>query len=123
MNAEWFAGRLKELREQVGISQKALAERVGLNVRQVSRLETGAQTATWPVVVALCQALGVGPDAFLQKPAVMLEPERGRPHKRTPEESASAGQASPKKPRGRPRKAAPPEPPPKRPRGRPPKAK
>jgi transcriptional regulator with XRE-family HTH domain len=46
MNAAYFAGRLRELRDQVGLTQKELAERIGTSVRNVSRLETGAQEAT-----------------------------------------------------------------------------
>src|SRR5262245_17656042 len=81
MSAEHFAARLKELREQAGLSQKDLAGQVGLTVRQISRLETGAQTATWPTAVALAKALGVDCLAFLKEPAALPEPKRGRPPK------------------------------------------
>jgi transcriptional regulator with XRE-family HTH domain len=81
MEAEHFAGRLKELREQAGLSQKELADRVGQTVRQVSRLETGAQKPSWETALALCRALGVSCEAFTQKPAAQPEPRRGRPPK------------------------------------------
>src|SRR5262245_42906719 len=76
-----FAGRLRELRERAALSQKELAERVGLTVRQVSRLETEAQKPSWETVVALAEALGVDCRAFLAEPARMPEPKRGRPKK------------------------------------------
>jgi transcriptional regulator with XRE-family HTH domain len=98
MSAGWFAGRLRELREQAGLTQLGLAERLGTTVRNVSRLETGAQEATWPTVVALAKLFGVSCDAFLQEPAALPPPKRGRPRKGPPQEEA------PKRPRGRPRK-------------------
>jgi transcriptional regulator with XRE-family HTH domain len=99
MSAAWFAGRLRELREQAGLTQQDLAERMGTTIRNISRLETGGQEATWPTVVALAKVFGVSCDAFLQEPAALPEPKRGRPRKE------AAGEASQKKPRGRPRKA------------------
>jgi transcriptional regulator with XRE-family HTH domain len=100
MDAAHFAGRLKELREAAGLTQKELAEKIGTSVRNVSRLETGAQEATWPTVIALCQALNATCDAFLQPPAVEVEPHRGRP----PQAREQAAEPAPKRPRGRPRK-------------------
>jgi transcriptional regulator with XRE-family HTH domain len=93
MSAEWFAARLRELREQAGLTQRELAERIDTTVRNISRLETGAQEATWPTVIALARVLGVSVDAFLRRPAAMPEPRRGRPRK------ASQGKAAPR-PRG-----------------------
>jgi transcriptional regulator with XRE-family HTH domain len=82
MSVEWFGARLRELREQRGLTQQELAERIGTTVRNISRLETGVQEATWPTVVALAKVFGVSCDAFLQKPAATVEPKRGRPHGR-----------------------------------------
>ena len=65
------------------------------NRSHLSRLETGAQEATWPTVVALAKVFGVSCDAFLREPAALPEPRRGRPRKAA---------APPKGPRGRPRK-------------------
>lgn len=99
MNGEYFAGRLKELREQAGISQSDLAGKIGQTVRQVSRLETGAQKPSWETAIALAQALGVDCRAFLEKPAATSDPKRGRPRKEEP-----SAPKQPKRPRGRPRK-------------------
>src|SRR5262245_4628839 len=99
--AERFGARLKELREQAGLTQQELADRVETTVRTISRLETGVQEPTWTAVVALADALGVDCRAFLQEPACVPEPKRGRPKK--------AGRQSPggpasKRPRGHARK-------------------
>ncbi len=79
MKAEWFAGRMRELREQAGMTQKQLADRMETTVRNVSRLETGAQEATWPTVLTLCEVFGVGCDAFMSEPAATEPRGRGRP--------------------------------------------
>jgi transcriptional regulator with XRE-family HTH domain len=82
--AAWFGARLQELRECAGLTQPQLAERVGLGGRQLSRLETGVNDATWPTVIALAKALGVECTAFLLPPAERHIPRRGRPRKLRP---------------------------------------
>src|SRR5262245_45294925 len=81
-----FAGRLKALREGAGLSQRQLAERVGLNPFTVAKLEQGLQEPGWPVVLALAGALGVGVQAFIPKEGETgaAPPKRGpgRPAKR-----------------------------------------
>jgi transcriptional regulator with XRE-family HTH domain len=81
MGAEWFACRLRELREQAGLTQPQLAERVGRTTRQISRLETGVQMATWETVLALAEALGVTTEAFNMPPTASGDTPRprGRP--------------------------------------------
>jgi transcriptional regulator with XRE-family HTH domain len=81
MNAAWFGARLKELREQAGISQKELAARAGLGQRSISNWEQGMREPSWPNVVALSETLGVSCEAFLQSPTTQSEPRRGRPRK------------------------------------------
>jgi transcriptional regulator with XRE-family HTH domain len=94
MSAEWLAGRLRELREQAGLTQQELARRLNTTVRNISRLETGVQEPTWPTVVALARVFCVSCEAFLQPPAVLPEPRRGRPRKAPTEETTP-------RPRGR----------------------
>lgn len=80
MDAKQFGPRLKELREAKGLTQKQLSEGAGVSVRQLSRLESGENDATWPVVVKLCDALGIDCTAFHEEPAgPAQEPRRGRP--------------------------------------------
>ena len=103
MGAEWFAGRLRELREQAGLTQKDLADRAGVSKATVADLEQGRYAPSWPTVVSLAEALGVECTAFLQQPQPGVEVKLGRPRKPALE---SADQQEPKRPRGRPRKAA-----------------
>lgn len=81
MNADRFAGRLKELREQAGLSQKALAEKTGLVTSAIGHLEQGLRKPTWETVLALCAALGVDCTAFQEQPEDAPAPQRGRPRK------------------------------------------
>ena len=83
-NLEGLGAYLIALRLAKGMSEAELAERIGKSVRNISRLETGVQEATWPTVVALAQALGVSCEAFLEEAAPLPEPQRGRPRKVQP---------------------------------------
>jgi transcriptional regulator with XRE-family HTH domain len=99
MKAEWFAGRLRELRESAGLTQEQLAERAGMAWRTITHLEGGDRKPTWETVLALCQALGVDCGEFTREPTSPHEPRRGRPPKGAPPQPA------PKRPRGRPKKS------------------
>jgi len=100
--AQRFAGRLRELREQAGLTQPQLADRAGLSKAGIADLEQGRRQPAWETVVALAKALGVSCDAFLQEPATAPPAGPGRPRK-APTEGAVPRE--PKRPRGRPRKA------------------
>jgi transcriptional regulator with XRE-family HTH domain len=83
MAVDAFAPRLKELREQAGLSQKGLADRAGLALSAIGHLEQGLRKPTWETVLALAEALGVTCEAFTA-PASTDEPTpRGRPRKQT----------------------------------------
>lgn len=87
MQAEWFKDRLRELRTGAGLSRQELADRAGLKPNAIRDLEQGVNQPSWSTVIALCQALGVTCDAFLQEPAQPAEkPKGGRPRKRKPGE-------------------------------------
>ena len=60
-----FADRLRELRHAVGLSQPELAKKAGMTKAGICNLEQGRRGASWNTVVALAEALGVTPDAFL----------------------------------------------------------
>lgn len=81
MNPEWFAGRLRELREAKGWTQRQLAEAAGLKIGGVRDIEQGINNPTWPTVLALAQALGVTCEAFNQPPAERPVSKPGRPRK------------------------------------------
>ena len=99
--ASRFAGRLKEIRERAGLSQKQLAEQAGVGQRTISHLEQGVQEPVWSTLLAIAKALGVECTAFLEEPAARPETGRGRPPKAA---AAPAEAPKPKRPRGRPRK-------------------
>jgi DNA-binding XRE family transcriptional regulator len=54
-----FGERLRALREAKGWTQGQLAQRAGLRMNSVSRLELGKYPPTWPTVLALAAALGL----------------------------------------------------------------
>jgi transcriptional regulator with XRE-family HTH domain len=98
MTAERFAARLRELRAEAGWTQDQLAEKTGVKRGAIARWELGTREPTWCNVVSLAEALGVGTDAFRQKPAASPGPQRGRPRKEF------TALPAPKRPRGRPGK-------------------
>lgn len=103
MRAEWFPGRLRELRIEAGLTQDQLADKAGVSRGTVARWEQGTREPSWSNVIALVGALGVECTAFLQPPQTVAErPGPGRPRKLPVE---GAGPPQPKRPRGRPRKA------------------
>jgi transcriptional regulator with XRE-family HTH domain len=59
-----FAARLKMLREGAGLTQAQLAERAGLHLGAVFKLEQGRREPSWATVQALCDALGVSCEKF-----------------------------------------------------------
>jgi transcriptional regulator with XRE-family HTH domain len=59
-----FGSRLKELRERRGLSQEELAERSGVPLHSVSRIEQDRKRPKWEEGLALCAALGVSADEF-----------------------------------------------------------
>jgi DNA-binding XRE family transcriptional regulator len=95
---EWFAGRLRELREGAGLTQTELAAKAGLTREGVAQLETGRRKPAWETVLALGAALGCSCEAFTQAPAERPHLGPGRPRKEP------AGEPARKRPRGRPRK-------------------
>jgi transcriptional regulator with XRE-family HTH domain len=80
MPKDYFAARLRELREGAGLTQKQLADKAGLDSRNISRLENGERSPTWDTVRALAATLGVDCRAFEQAPAARFRKRRpGRP--------------------------------------------
>ena len=76
---EWFAGRLRELRESAGLSRQELADKAGLKVGGIRDLEQGLNGPTWATMLAICKVLGVDCTAF-QTPPLPREPSGpGRP--------------------------------------------
>ena len=62
--ANKFGVRLKELRQQKGMTQEALARAANLSVSSISKLEQLDLDPSWSTVQALTAALGVDCTAF-----------------------------------------------------------
>lgn len=90
---EWFAGRLKELREAAGMTQGELANKAGLTLDGLGQLERGRRQPSWETVCRLADALGVSTEAFRAEPSAEgAEPRKaGRPRKAT-EQAEALGQ-------------------------------
>ena len=63
-----FAAKLKAIRARLGLTQGQLARKAGLHLGAVFKLEQGQREPAWSTVQALCKALGVGCDEFLNAP-------------------------------------------------------
>jgi len=81
VDPEWFRFRLRELREERGISREDLAERSGIGEGTIRDLEQGRTHPAWKTVVALAEGLGVSVEAFTTPPADTSARPRGRPRK------------------------------------------
>jgi transcriptional regulator with XRE-family HTH domain len=96
-----FAGRLRELRADAGLTQAELADRAGMHLRGLTKLEQGEREPAWGTVLDLARALGVEVGAFVTdgpgEPARPLP--RGRPRK-APEAPASGKPSGEKAGRG-----------------------
>jgi transcriptional regulator with XRE-family HTH domain len=91
-----FSERLRELREQAGLTQTQLAERSGSPLGSIRNYEQGQREPYWNVVFKLARALGVSVEAFADCVEANDQPTptpRGRPRK----PRAAAGKARGKK--------------------------
>jgi transcriptional regulator with XRE-family HTH domain len=60
-----FPKRLAELRKEKGLSQQALADKIGMHVIQIRRYEGGKSQPTLEVIRKLAVALGVTSDSLV----------------------------------------------------------
>lgn len=60
-----FAGNVRRLRARKKLSQKALADKVGISVSYVSMLERGQRSPPLETVEKMAKALGVTPANLL----------------------------------------------------------
>ena len=65
MNKNLLGLRLKELRKQKGMSQELLAEKSGLSLRTIQRIENGETNPTGESLKRLSNALNVNPDELI----------------------------------------------------------
>jgi transcriptional regulator with XRE-family HTH domain len=59
-----FAARLRELRDAAGLSQAQLADRAGMHLHGITKLEQGDREPSWATVLALAKALEVDCRSF-----------------------------------------------------------
>lgn len=76
----FIGANVRILRQQAGMTQEALAEAVGVELRTVQRIESGQTNLGVAVLVELAHALAVKPAALLRETEVP-EVKRGRPKK------------------------------------------
>lgn len=62
-----FAGNVRRLRAKKKLSQKALADKVGISVSYVSMLERGQRSPPLETIEKMARALGVPPAALLAR--------------------------------------------------------
>jgi transcriptional regulator with XRE-family HTH domain len=60
-----FATNVRKLREKKKLSQKALADKVGISVSYVSMLERGQRSPPLETIEKMAKALGVPPATLL----------------------------------------------------------
>ena len=60
-----FAGNVRRLRSRKRLSQKALADKVGISVSYVSMLERGQRSPPLETIEKMAKALGVTPSSLL----------------------------------------------------------
>lgn len=76
--------RVAELRRSQGLTQQALADRIGWDIRQFQRVESGRGDVAIDLakLVALANGLGVEIRQLLEAPTERLPRRPGRPRKR-----------------------------------------
>jgi transcriptional regulator with XRE-family HTH domain len=80
MDAKFFPGRLRELREKARMTQRELAARLGYKQAGVSKWEVGENQPSHEELLALCAIFDVTPnDMFTEPRSVPAKRGRGRP--------------------------------------------
>lgn len=70
-----LASRLKEAREQKGLSQRSLADEAGLTPSAISQFEAGKREPSFSSIVKLARALGVSPSYLSGLEEYDIDPE------------------------------------------------
>lgn len=64
----WVGGRIASRRQALGLSQTALAERVGVSFQQIQKYETGINRISASRLHQIALALGAEPGSFFPAP-------------------------------------------------------
>ncbi len=73
MELEIFAAKLRALRQRAGLSQEALAARLGVSAQSVSKWENAANWPEAALILPLARLLGVSADELLTEPVTREE--------------------------------------------------
>lgn len=71
-----FGEHLRKTRQEVGLTQEALAFRTKLHRTHISLLERGLKTPTLETLFRLCSALNVAPAAFVAEVSKLVGLQR-----------------------------------------------
>jgi transcriptional regulator with XRE-family HTH domain len=74
-----FGETLKRLREEAGLTQPTLAEKAGMNRFGIAKIEQGVREPAWSTVVALCKALNVSCQTFMEQVETPAKEEKPIP--------------------------------------------
>ncbi len=77
--------RIQQARKASGLSQRALAEKVGLSAMAISKYERDDSVPSSGVMLSLAQALGVRSEYFFRRASVTLKNVQHRDHHELPE--------------------------------------
>jgi transcriptional regulator with XRE-family HTH domain len=69
MAGQTFAERLRQLRQEAGLTLQALADKAGMHRESIAQLERNRRRPTWETVLTLADTLGVSTEAFRPEPA------------------------------------------------------
>ena len=61
-NPSTFGSRVKQLRQEHGLTQDALAERVGCATQTIRKIEGGQRRPSYQIAARLAEILGVAPE-------------------------------------------------------------
>ncbi len=79
----FIATNVRDLRARAALTQEQLAERAEVDVTYLQRIECGKVNLSVRILVALADALEVGPERLLRE-AELKPPTYGRPRKTKP---------------------------------------
>ena len=83
MDAKLFGARLRQLRDEAGLTRDELAEKAGLrSAAGIRDIEQGLRKPLHETIVAIAKALGRSLDDFHIAPSDPSPRSRGRPRKR-----------------------------------------
>lgn len=74
VSKESFGERLGRLREDAGLTQSALARRIGTSQSAISQIEAGDRSPSYGMLVQLADALGISLAYLMGAPVELLTP-------------------------------------------------